>query len=214
MSEYLKINKPYTVVEGIASDIQCTNDNYQEDFSDDIKYILYAGSLHERFGVKKLVDAFCSIKDENIRLIVCGVGDSQEWINDISQKDKRVIFKGRLLRNHILELYGKVDIIVNPRGNDEQFTKFSFPSKNLEALSSGTPLLAYKLDGIPDEYDDYIYYINGNEINNLKEMIKLLCNKPKSELNDFGLKAKKWVQTEKNKYVQTKKICDLLNNLY
>ena len=38
---------------------------------------------------------------------------------------------------------------VNPRQNNEEFTKYSFPSKTMEYLASGVPVVAYKLDGIP-----------------------------------------------------------------
>jgi hypothetical protein len=40
-------------------------------------------------------------------------------------------------------------------------------------MLSGRPVLVYKLDGISDEYDQYLYYINGNQ---LKDMANSIIN--------------------------------------
>lgn len=42
------------------------------------------------------------------------------------------------------------DVLVNPRQNDDEYTKYSFPSKNIEYLMTGNAVMAYMLDGIPE----------------------------------------------------------------
>lgn len=96
-----------------------------------------------------LIDAFQQIKDPNYELRICGVGDSEDAIKAAAQKDERIHFWGKLPREQVLEWQSKATVLVNPRQNNEEFTKYSFPSKTMEYLSSGVPLVAYKLDGIP-----------------------------------------------------------------
>ena len=63
----------------------------------------------------------------------------------------RIEFLGMLPRTDVLELQSKATILVNPRQPVGDFTKYSFPSKTIEYMASGTPLLMYKLPGIPEE---------------------------------------------------------------
>ncbi len=207
MNDKLKIQN-FVVVEGVASD------NISPQKNSDIipKSVLYAGTLNERYGVKSLVEAFAKTTDPEMRLILCGVGDSENFIKEMAQKDKRILFKGALSRDDVLKLIGKSSLIANPRKNDEEFTKYSFPSKNIEALSSGRPLLAYKLDGIPDEYDDYIYYVKDNDVLSLSKKLQEICNKPPQELHEFGENAKKFVLENKSTALQAKKVLDMLKN--
>lgn len=209
MADYLKIDKPYCVMEGIsspeASEVQNT--------IADKKIILYTGTLHEKFGVMNLVRAFRTIDSENFELVICGVGDSEEAIKAAAKEDSRIHFLGKLPREQVLELQSRATVLVNPRQNNEEFTKYSFPSKTMEYLSSGVPLVAYKLDGIPDEYDQYIQYVEDDSIESLKKKIVEVCEIPKKEREDMGALGRAFVLTEKNSTAQTRKIVKLIETL-
>ena len=208
MVDYLKIKKPYCVVEGIAT---ASNEFSTVNYSNDIKKIFYAGTLHEKFGIFNLLEAFRLIDDPSYRLIICGVGDSEQKIKDMAQKDCRITYLGQLPRNEVLKLQAQATVLINPRQNNEEFTKYSFPSKNLEYLSSGVPFLAYKLDGIPDEYDNYILYIEDNEIETLKNKIVEVCSMEEHKRKYIAEKARVFVNEKKNEICQTAKILNLIN---
>ena len=210
MADKMKITKPFAVVEGVATDI--FKDKKIKENTEN-KSILYAGTLNERFGVKNLVRAFMMTEEKNFRLVICGTGDSAEWIKEQACRDKRICFNGRVERHEVLSIMQSVSVIINPRMNLEEFTKYSFPSKNLEALSSGTPLMAYKLDGIPDEYDEFIYYIEGDSVEALRNTLENILNKPGDELKAFGERARVFVSESKNAMVQTKKILKLIGEI-
>lgn len=212
MSDKLKVTD-YVVVEGVATDIFDNIDtSYDNELDNGCKYILYTGTLNKKYGVLNLVKAFRNINKPNYKLILCGAGDSENDIVKAQNQDSRILFKGQVTREEVLKLQKKSTVLINPRQNIDEFTKYSFPSKNLEYLSSGTPLIAYKLDGIPDEYDNYIYYVNDNSIKSLKNKIIDICEKDKDELNEFGLKAKQFVLSEKNNIAQAKKIMNLITS--
>ncbi len=204
MADYMSIKKPFCVMEGIATEFPKIEVKQSSS-----KTILYAGTLHQKFGVRNLVDAFGSIPDKNFQLIICGVGDSESYIQEKSRNDKRIVFLGRQPRKKILELIQSASVLVNPRQNNEEFTKYSFPSKNLEYLSSGIPFVAYKLDGIPDEYDDYINYVEDNSIETLKNKIIEVAEDKEYRFKAKAQNAVKFVMQEKSAVPQTKKILNL-----
>ena len=82
----------------------------------------------------------------------------------------------------------------------------------MEYLASGKPVLCYKLDGFPDEYDDYFYYVNGDTIEDLSRAIVYVCEKSESELEAQGKRNQSFVRNKKNPFVQTKKIVDIIKS--
>ena len=68
-------------------------------------------------------------------------------------------------------LHKRATALINPRKPNSKITRFSFPSKNMEYLSSGTPMIGYKLDGIPSEYYDYFYTIDDSSEKSLRNTI-------------------------------------------
>lgn len=212
MAEYLNIKKPFCVMEGIATETQTDKQNYEaETILENRKIIFYSGTLHKKFGIMNLLHAFSCIPNTNYRLQLCGVGDCEEEILKFVKCDSRIEFLGRLPHNKVLELQKKATVLVNPRQNNEEFTKYSFPSKNLEYLSSGVPLVAYKLDGIPNEYDDFIYYVNDNSLESLKLKLIEICEMSNEERIIKGTNARNFVFENKNYLFQTQKIAELIS---
>ena len=201
-----KKRKPSIIIEGVIGD-----DVASEGKSVKKNAIMYAGTLNEKFGIKNLLDAFTKIKDDTLELWLYGYGDYDEKIHEIIKTDNRIKFFGQRERKEILKAERQARVLVNPRQNKDEFTKYSFPSKTMEYLASGTPVLMYKLDGIPNEYDNYMYYVDGNSVDDLRSMIEKLISKPQAELDKFGEKARKWVLENKNVKMQTKKIIELMD---
>ncbi len=209
MANFLEINN-YTVMEGISS-----GDVFKEIAMEKTnkKTIVYAGTLNLRYGVGDLVDAFRQIKDPDYQLIICGNGNAEPMIKQAAKEDDRICFKGVLERKEVLKILTSATLLVNPRKNNEEYTKYSFPSKILEYLSSGTPVVAYKLDGIPDEYDDYVYYVEDNSTEALANKLMEVCSKPSAELEDFGKRAKDFVLQYKNAKTQIFNVLTSLEGL-
>lgn len=210
MADYMKITKPFCVMEGIAapsSNVTAIQTEQSE------KIVLYTGTLHRKFGVLNLLEAFKCIKDEKYRLWICGVGDSEKEIERAAKEDLRIVYKGRLPREEVLRLQSMATVLVNPRQNNEEFTKYSFPSKTMEYLASGVPVIAYKLDGIPDEYDSHINYVVDDSAEALAQKIVYLCEMPMHERREIGRKGQCFVLDNKNAVVQIKRVLEFLGNL-
>jgi len=213
MKDKLSIgHRPYVVIEGLVSAEQGTEVQCNRSI-DDKKVILYSGSINNTFGINNLLDAFMSISKNNYELWICGDGEAKQSVIEKSKIDSRIKFMGYVLKKEIYKLQQQATLLVNPRTNEGEYTKYSFPSKTMEYMLSGKPVLMYKLDGVPDEYDKYLYYLRNNELNNMADKIIEICEKPKKELDEFGLKAKQFVLENKNAKVQAQKITDMLSNM-
>lgn len=210
MTSALKVGKrPWTRVEGIFQQ----SDNIEYELKEEYKTILYTGTLARRYGIINLLDAFDAIKDSNYRLWICGEGDSRNEIEKRKKSDARIKYFGQLRYNQILTLQKKATVLVNPRTSEGDFTKYSFPSKTMEYLASGTPCITYRLQGIPEEYFQYCFIVKNENIEGLKEMIIDVCEKDQLELNEIGRKASLFIQKNKNPIAQVKRISEMINKI-
>ena len=199
-------NRPYTVVEGIAD----KNSEGKLDSISNKKIVFYSGTLHYQFGIMRLLDAFELLSDPDLELWICGDGEAAEEIRKMSVVDQRIKFYGYVSSEEVSQLRACASVLVNPRNNSGEYTKYSFPSKTMEYLMSGIPTIMYKLDGIPDAYDEHIFYIEGNEAQDIADKILEVMQLEKTERIKFGEDAREFVLREKNEKAQVKKIIELI----
>lgn len=214
MTEKLPVGvKPHIVVEGIWGG--ALNIGTPEKSIDDNSYktILYTGTLALRFGVKNLIDAFSAISDRKYRLLICGKGDGEDYVKEAVAKDLRISYLGQLTRDEVITLQKKVDLLVNPRSAKGEFTRYSFPSKTIEYFVSGTPTLLCKLPAIPQEYYRYCFSVEDTSVENLKNKIIEIFQKPKSDLVAMGNEAQQFILKHKNALVQGHRILDFIKLL-
>ena len=218
LSKYLKEpleigDRPYVVVEGMVDDqfFDAGVSSYGD--CGDKKIILYTGAINKIFHICDLVDSFRYIEDETIELWICGSGDSLEYILQAAERDKRIQYKGYVDKDTVLRYQNECTILVNPRKPTGTFTKYSFPSKTMEYMLSGKPVLMYKLEGIPDEYDRYLNYFTANDAEGMAIDILSLLSKPEEERYGFGLEAKQFILDNKNMKIQCQKIVDMISGL-
>lgn len=205
--------QPSTVVEGIFSQNPSATEAQAEGTKSLTKDIFYSGTLARRYNIMNLVDAFQSIPRDDIRLIICGDGSCRDEIVERAKSDPRIVFKGALPHDEVLSLQRESFLLVNPRTPEGDFTKYSFPSKTMEYLASGTPTLLYRLDGIPDEYYDYCFSLTDNSVDALAAKLSEIILTPEAELRALGAKARQFVLDKKNPAAQCSKIRELLHEI-
>lgn len=210
MEECIKEAKGKSIViEGIARDSMCPT--LINNRSGDIKSLLYSGTFQEFGGLRILVDAFLLTKDPSFRLILCGDGALTDYVKEVSEKDCRIIYKGRIDREEVLRLQREATVLINPRQPNGGITKYSFPSKTMEYMSSHTPMIGYKLEGIPNEYFNYMFPVENLSVESLKSVIEKTLSLPSSELNDKALSAAEFIKNNKCPKRQVQKIINFLS---
>jgi len=204
-------NRPYVVIEGqVDINMKDTLNNLDNKY---VKQVcIYAGGLQKIYGIEILTKAFIKADIDNVELHLYGNGDYEEELKEICKVHSNIKYFGVMPNNHIVKEELKASLLINPRPTNEEYTKYSFPSKNMEYMVSGTPILTTKLPGMPEEYYQYIYLIEDETVDGLALALKFVLSKSKDELQEKGKVAKEFVLKEKNNVAQAERILKLVQN--
>jgi glycosyltransferase involved in cell wall biosynthesis len=205
-------NKPYLVMEGHA-DINMANIPNELTKKNKTRICIYAGSLRKIYGIDCLVNAFIKANVKNSELHLYGMGDYAKELEQICSKHPNIRYFGVVPNDVIVQNQIRATLLINPRPTGEEYTKYSFPSKNMEYMASGTPVLTTKLPGMPKEYEDYVYIIENESTEGITQKLCELLQKSPEELHLKGSVAKKFVLEHKNNIVQANKVIDLAQGI-
>ena len=156
-----------------------------------------------------LVEAFITANLSEAELHIYGSGDYEEELKIICQHHPNVKYFGVVPNDIVVQEQLKATLLVNPRPTNEEYTKYSFPSKNMEYMVSGTPVLTTRLPGMPEEYEQYVYLIEDESVEGLEQALKTILAKPAEELHQKGMEAKEFVLQNKNNVVQARKVIEM-----
>lgn len=202
---------PYLVMEGaVSTEVASADSEPSVGYPDNEKIIMYTGHL---MGLELLTDAFLLIPDKAYRLWITGRGDWEERISKLSSKDKRIVYWGFLANEEIVQKMKQATVLVNPRSSATPHIKYSFPSKLLEYMLTGKPVISTALPGIPDDYYDHLYILEEESPQALASLIQEVCSKPAEELREFGESSRRFVMTQKNYRRQGERIYEFMQSL-
>ena len=197
-------NRPYIIMEGsVDHTLQLDSDSYSQH---DKKIIMYAGAIEAEYGFNELVQAFMKLSIQNIELHIYGGGKFVSKLLEYQKNDSRIKYMGIVSNEQVVAAEKQATILVNPRLSNQEFAKYSFPSKTSEYMVSGTPLVTTKLPGIPDEYFEHLYLFEEESIEGFAKRMQEILSLPYTELRQKGRDAQEFVLKNKNNIVQTKKI--------
>lgn len=211
MASRLQLKKPYIVMEGITSPV-LEPDNIISKLQEDNKIITYTGTLSLAYGIENLLIAFSQMTDPSLRLWVCGGGEGEAIVREASSRDPRIKYWGIIDRIESQRIQTLSTLLINPRGPEGEFTKYSFPSKILEYMLSGRPVLACPLPGIPQDYLHYFFPLHDTSPKGIAEALNEVLSKPKEELEKMGIYGKNYVSTYKNSRIQVERLLNLLGS--
>lgn len=199
-------SRPYTIVECICNEAQ--EESKTTDGSG--KVFLYTGSLNEEIGICKLADAFTHLPQA--QLWICGGGEAVQYLKDMEKQYSNIRFFGFQTQEQLAGIRDRCDYLINPRRPTGGYTKYSFPSKTAEYLMTGKPVVMYKLEGVPDQYDSYLQYVHADAADELAvELQKVLCMDYR-ELLQKAKEGREFMRREKSAERAGEKIVNFLND--
>ena len=206
MSEAVAPSKPFVVIEAIAD--STLFDSLPDVKKAEPRTVMYAGALYRKYGVDMIVSAFEKTKND-CELQLFGSGDMERELAKKSKENPRIRYFGRVSRDEVLKKEKEASLLLNFRNGEDEYTKYSFPSKMTEYMLSGTPLFTSRLDGIPEEYYAYVYSTSAKDAEQLaREMDEILSDG--EALSEKGCRAREFVMNTKNEKCQAGKIVDFL----
>lgn len=210
MNDVVNINnRPYCIIEGF-SDINMLNVENVLDLKYNPKVLLYTGGIHKEYGIKRLVEAFDSAKIPGWELHVYGNGNYKDELINVCKNNPSIKYYGVKRNEDIIIEQLKASILINPRPTNEEYVKYSFPSKTMEYMASGTPLLTTCLPSMPSEYYPFVYLIENELHEGFINTLFHYLSKNSDELHKFGLKAKEFILKNKNNIIQADKFYNFL----
>jgi len=80
-------------------------------------------------------------------------------------------------------------------------------------MRSGKPVICYKLDGIPADYDPYLQYIPAAGAEGIRQAVESLRALSDEQRNAMGEAARRYILTQKNPAAQCRKLVEWLRLL-
>lgn len=204
-----KKGKPYVVLEG-HSDITMAAREPSLEKKSEKRVCLYAGSIHKIYGIQRLVEGFQLAAIPGAELHIYGIGDYQQELEQIAAQDSAIHYGGLLLPSQVVEKEMAAAVLINPRPSDEEYVRYSFPSKTMEYMSTGTPVLTTALPCIPEEYRPYLYFIQEETPGGIATALRQVLTHSDEELFEKGCRARRFVLEQRNNVVQAAKVLDML----
>ncbi len=212
MNDYLnKKGKPYVILEG-HSDISMRERTPALEKKLKPRVCFYAGGVSRQYGLHNLVEGFQKANLPDAQLHIYGPGDYVEELKAIAAEDSRVFYGGMLLSSQIVDKEMEATLLVNPRPTEEDYVKYSFPSKTMEYMSTGTPVLTTVLPGMPKEYHPYVYLLEDESADGIARKLQEVLSQTEGQLLQKGMEARAFILDQKNNVIQGKKILDMLEN--
>lgn len=208
-----KNNKPYIVLEGHCDDRMEQAENRLE-AKNYPKVAMYAGGIHKEFGIERLVNAFIKGNFSEWELHIYGDGNYQNELKELGSKVSNVKYYGVQPNSVIIEKQLQATLLLNPRLTDAEYVKYSFPSKTLEYMASGTPLCTTRLPGMPEEYYPFVYFFDDETEDGMLSTLREVLSKDIQTYHMFGEKAKDFVMSQKTNVKQAKKLIDFIVDLH
>lgn len=203
-----KYNTPYVVVEGVVDSAMESQD--PTPFLDGKRHVTYTGTIDARYGVKTMIEAFMLLRQNDVVLDVYGKGPMEDEMQNYSAQDSRIRYHGVVTIEEAVAAQRASFFLINPRPTKEEFTKYSFPSKNMEYMATGVPLLTAALPGMPKEYHPFVFLFEDETAEGICRRMNDILSLPEAEVRERGRLAKQFVMENKNDVQQAKRIIELI----
>lgn len=173
--------------------------------------VLYTGTLNRELGIGLLLEAFSQLPE--VQLWLCGKGDLEAEAREAAARHDHIHYFGYVPQQIALALQAKAIALINPRTAEGVFTRYSFPSKTLEYMRSGKPVLCCKLEGIPEEYEPYLHYIAPQTAEGIRDTVRALLALPEVERAAMGERARAFVLENKSSHAQAARLLQWLRSV-
>ena len=140
------------------------------------RVVMFLGTPRPHKGVDDLLAAFKKIKDLNLKLVIIGAENQQEFLNKIDQSIKdSVIVLPKTPFQKLPELLSIADIIVIPQRRTSDSVG-QIPARLFDAMSMAKPIIATRVSDIPEVLDGCGYLVDPNQPSQLVDAIQYILN--------------------------------------
>lgn len=132
-----------------------------ESLKSDKVIFMYAGTLEKVTGIDMLLEAFGQTEADHAELWISGKGSMASLVERFGRRDARIRYLGCPPYRDYLGNLKRATVLVNPRNMNLPENENNFPSKILEYLATGKPIVSTKFSGW-NKYEGYISFCESN----------------------------------------------------
>lgn len=210
MAEQLGVeNRPWKVIEGIIN----ARPAIEKGGKSPIKTVVYTGGIEKEYGLELLVEGFRKAALPDTRLRIYGSGSYVPELKEIEKQSPNIEYCGFVDADAAYAAMSGADLLVNPRPSAGEFTKYSCPSKILEYMSTGVPVLMTRLEGIPPEYFAHAYAIERETADGVAEALRSVFALPDEQREQVGKSAKDFVLNGKSAKAQVSRLLEFARSI-
>lgn len=138
--------------------------------------VLYTGTKGPWGGLDLLLDAWERVRHPTARLDLCGPGRHARLAATVARDARsgpaaRVADHGVVDEARLRSLTEQAAVLVNPRPPSFPGNRLNFPSKLLEYLGTGKPVVTTRTVSLAPEYDEVLVFAAGDSAAGLAEAI-------------------------------------------
>ena len=155
---------------------------------------LFGGTLCSYNGIEEMISAFLSLERSDFCLKIYGNGPLKTDVEKAAKASSSIYYGGLISNEELADEIARADVLLNFRNTDSIVNSFAFPSKIVEYMSYGKPVLSTDVSGC-DDFRDSVYLIEKMDkahvasqiehIINDQSGFKLKVDKSKDYLNKF-----------------------------
>lgn len=175
--------------------------------------IVYTGALEEYYGINEMIETI-KILPENYILNLYGNGSLVDFIENESVENSRIQYHGVVSHDQAKKAQQEADLLILLR-TEKSINRYSFPSKILEYVASGVPIISSQIESIPSDLNVFINYISSEEPYDLAKKILEIKNEER-EVNITRDNYNEGINYLKKEYtwtIQAKRILDFISTI-
>ncbi len=157
-------------------------------------HVVFAGQLSQLNGVELLLDAIAKVDDPSIRITIAGTGPLHERVKKAAMLDSRIVYAGLLPHRDLVEVYKSADLVLSLRRTDNQTHRYVFPSKVVECLATGVPLLTTCTGHAASEFGPFAILLDEETPEALAAKIEEVMAWPEARRGEIGQRAQAYVR--------------------
>lgn len=184
-----------------------------KDADDDIFALVYTGGLTQDYGISLLLDAFKRANRDDWRLMISGWGNLEATVKDFAANNSHVQFLGFLDSKELSELYCRADVFVNPKLSNTPFAEMSFPSKIVEYLGTGKPVISTNLPVLDENFKKHLILTRADTPEELVRCMNEVYSWNYYELESWRNESLRFVNEELSPIAQGNKIRNFITEI-
>jgi glycosyltransferase involved in cell wall biosynthesis len=156
--------------------------------------IYFAGALVDAAGVNLLLDAIPHVADPTLEFWFSGRGPLEERLKQQAVADHRIRFFGFVSEEQYSSLLQKAAVLVNPRPSRLLESRYNFPSKLMEYLAAGRPIISTATSDVAEHYGTVVVVLNDETPEALAQCIEQTVTTPADERAAQGARSRATVE--------------------